>query len=124
MSITPQKYFDKASNHLREQGKQAFSKDFDQCLYLTSDGLKCVVGSFLPHGHEAQDAGGDVEDLALHYPELKGVAWPESDINLADQLQSIHDADKNWSEDGFNNNGERELENLANRKGLTYTKPI
>ena len=119
MSITPQEYFDKSVDHLRTQGKQAY--DGNSCLYLMPNGLKCVVGSFIPDGHDAQKFPNDFDDLMDEFPDLEGIAWPKDNPDIASILQSIHDSGRHWSDHGFTDSGERRLANLAEDMNLIYT---
>ena len=100
-----QEYFDKTIEHLASMPDQAIidNKDGEVCSYLTPEGLKCAVGCHIPDGHEAQYSTGSVFDLAGAYPDLAGLAWPNRyrGIDLAEALQSLHDAKYNWDDNGF-----------------------
>jgi len=63
----------------------------EQCEYLTDDGRKCVIGLFIPDGHEAQRSTGDVECILGTYPELSDY-MPSKSIRFLDSLQREHDS--------------------------------
>lgn len=106
--LTLQEYFDRAVKHLHSLPRQATNTSTGYCQYLTDDGLKCIVGAFIPDGHEAQSNKGGVLTLAEDHPDLAGIAWPDdtfgSGARMAFELQSdVHDEPNNWTRDGFNN---------------------
>jgi len=64
------------------------------CEYLNKDGKKCLVGLFIPDGHEAQKSGGSAHFIIENYPDLE---LPKlSTLNIENKsrwcsLQRIHD---------------------------------
>jgi hypothetical protein len=119
MTMTLQEYFDRAVKHLHSLPHRATNPDSHQCEYLTPDGLKCIVGAFIPDGHPAQFWKGGVTTLIDQFPDLAGVAWPDSDNgrSLAFDLQvEAHDPSSNWKADGFARPGV--LIRIANKYGL------
>lgn len=97
-----QEYFDKTLRHLVAQGKRAY-EDGQGCRYWTPEGLRCAVGCHIPDGHEAQFASGGIPCLRTRFPELAGVAWPNTEQGswLAAMLQQLHDSEDHWGESGF-----------------------
>lgn len=95
-----QELFDTIVTHLRKQGKQAKDANGD-CVYLTSDGLKCAVGCLIPDGHPALKAhmSNTVKRITMDYPDLP---WEEEDTFFLYRMQNVHDRwdPKHW-EDQF-----------------------
>ena len=80
-----------------EESKEIIRKNFKgkafdgfNCLYLTKDGKKCVIGCFLPDGHEAQQYDGDLEMLLEDYQEVYKYL-PDLDPSSLTSLQQAHD---------------------------------
>jgi len=123
-SITKQEFFTKAVEHMRKQGKQAICAE-GRCVYLTPDGLKCVIGSFIPDGHPAQVSTLSIGGLSEDHPDLKGIAWPAGRVGLklAQNMQLIHDCDSNWNDGGFGENGENRVKLIAEKYQLEYKAP-
>ncbi len=110
------------------------SADGDTCVYLnTSTKDRCIIGQFLPQGHDAEVFEGNVEDVILQYEDLIGIAIPyaHNGLEFANHLQAIHDDKDNWLvtvEDGYLVDhgfiGWKSLAALADRYGLEYTQPV
>lgn len=128
MTISMQEYFDITINHLSNQKYQSHSPLESTCVYLAPDGNKCAVGIHIPDGHEAQNAILTVTNLAFKYPDLAGIAWPDSEwgLRLARELQKLHDYSQyrvspNYG--GINHEGEKLARKIADNFNLTYTPP-
>jgi len=68
-------------------GRQAYQEG--TCRYLTESGNKCVIGCFIPDGHEGQNFVGSVDKLIAKYPDLAD-SMPLFFYFLG-HLQLIHD---------------------------------
>lgn len=125
-----QEYFDKTVNYIRGQEEWSFDIAYKGCVYLKEDESrnKCAVGLHIPDGHPAQRYLGLVIDLSNAYPDLAGIAWPDSDegLNLATHLQNLHDGIPNRITPGFGGlsaYGESAAMEIAETFNLTYTPP-
>lgn len=119
-------YFTAAVAALRNGQGRALDPDLCKCSYLTPDGRRCVVGTFIPDGHPGQACRGSVAGLLAEHPDLIGVAVPATPhgATIAANLQRIHDDPTNWVDDKFNHRGEDALKALAYRFGLAYSSPL
>jgi len=64
------------------------------CVYLNKDGKKCLVGLFIPDGHEAQKSNGSAHGLLENFPDLELPKLSNSDNKNKLRwcsLQKIHD---------------------------------
>ena len=91
------------------------------CVY---NGSKCAVG-ILMTDEEQEKFGyyeGDVEDLLYdmrkegHKSTLHSLSF-----YLLEDMQTLHDDEVNWSDEGFDAEGKAEM--IANKYNLVYTKP-
>lgn len=108
--LTAQQVFNRAVKRLRDGTGPAETPD-GFCMYLTPDNRKCVVGIFIPNGHEAQKHRGDVWSLLYDYPELQAIS---EHTDLLDQLQQLHDGDGAWLRNKLTKAAEDELVRIAN----------
>lgn len=60
------------------------------CEYLTEEGKKCLIGLFIPDGHEAQHDCGDVHSILNDYTDLLEL-MPSADLSKLKRLQEAHD---------------------------------
>lgn len=124
-----QDFFNKTREHLLKQNKRAFPTPEDlkqnrefkptQCVYRSSNGLKCAIGVHIPDGHGAQLSHLGVEEMLEVNPDLYEVfgvemteGGPDSeDIDFLEDLQILHDdtPPAGWDKD---------LKELAERWGL------
>jgi hypothetical protein len=124
-----QEAYDKAVDHLEKQGRQAVdigsrgnSGYEGGCVYLASNGDKCVVGAFIPDGHPGQKFIGSVVGLLNQFPDLRDIfkiKGEKSYIEFCEfwcGLQNIHDDLLNL--EGIN----RRLRSFALNRGLTPRK--
>lgn len=105
--MTLQEYFDKTVEHLAKQKDRAITADdlttfgFGyRCVFLNEKGMKCAVGVHIPDGHPAQVITEDLDTLAMKFPDLCGIAWPDHyhGLDLARMLQGAHDVSNNRSD--------------------------
>jgi hypothetical protein len=89
--LTDQDYFDKTVKHIIAQGDACKNKS-GSCVYRNGS-KSCAVGYWIPEGHPAESETGSVDSLVDTYPDLKGVAWPDTEhgVYLALELQRLHD---------------------------------
>ena len=81
---------ERAKQLIAEKFKGQAVDDEDKCQYLTDDGKRCVIGCFIPDGHEALKSGGGVQHILRRYRDL----WdymPTDDIVELRELQVLHD---------------------------------
>ena len=104
---TLQSYFDEAVRYLASMAEPCTVTDDGDiaCTYRTESGSACLVGHFVPNDHIVADEYQSfitvgVTDL-IRFPELAGVAWPTDNIELANDLQHVHDSTGYWSKRGF-----------------------
>jgi hypothetical protein len=97
--LTNKYYFDMTVAHIRNQG-EACMTDSGLCVYRSGE-RTCAIGYWIPKGHKspsgllAEDTIGGIHSLRNEFPELEGIAWPDTEhgISLAMDLQNLHDAD-------------------------------
>lgn len=121
MKAIMQKLFDRAANHLLNQGE--ISRDGEQCLYRGPDGLMCAVGCLIDddsYNETLEDCNvgddGVWEALVNSNPELSDLDERDTEVvqNMLQRLQSIHDQTdpEEWA---------KELQRTANRFGLSHS---
>jgi hypothetical protein len=104
-------------------GRRSLGENGKKCCYHSENGNKCAVGRFILHDKINQVVetcnGGDVDDLASHF----GLTISEDEhgfiksidniieekakghnIGFWNSLQSLHDTNSHWNEDGSINN--------------------
>lgn len=125
--LTEQFYYDTTVEYLRSPNSYALSGE-DKCLYLNEQGIKCAVGLWIPDGHEAQKSIHNSLAIAEKWPDLAGVAWPDTKrgLNLVALLQMLHDSPKcrTTAKGGLSEMGEREALAIAFQYNLIYTPPV
>ena len=112
-TLTDQQFFDDTIAFILQQERQAavpnpnYNPDGPDdplvdtenpvfCLYRSPHG-PCAIGRLIPDGHpalaEADEQGWQVGGILARFPNLAGVAWPDthSGVQLAAKLQSLHD---------------------------------
>lgn len=115
---TAQQVFDQVVDHLRKQGKQAYSYKNDSCNYrvvgLCGEILKCAAGCLI--GDDEYSPEMDNNDEGTSWAQLvdRGQV-PASHRELIRQLQNIHDGVITHWEKGF--------AEVALAYGLSYTPP-
>lgn len=139
--MTPQEIFDRAVERLRDGTGPAQSRN-GACMYLTSDGRKCVVGIFIPDGHPGQKAIWGVTRLLENHEDLRLMLGHASPMLL--RLQRIHDDGFSYDHDALDpvyikcwrkphlpeapwrltDDAEAALSHVAEKFGVTYTPPI
>ena len=126
--LTMQRYFTETVEYLRGQETKAAKGGV--CFYLTEDGNKCAIGRWIPDGHEGQGHGRGADSLAVTFPDLAGVAWPNcpTGVSLADHLQGLHDDQTRryrvgLTGGGLSPEGESRAELIARIFGLEYMAP-
>ena len=94
-----QRIFNKVTNHLLTQMKQAIS-DSHQCRYKTDDGFKCAVGCLISNeSYSTEFEEKDFEQVYSMSEEFAGImehlckvnSLSENDIDFFMSLQSLHD---------------------------------
>lgn len=85
METWKQEIIDKIDSDFKGQASEN-----QECRYLTSDGKKCVVGLFIPDGHEVQDSRADVVEIVQRFPDLLD-NFPTKDLDFWDNFQAQHD---------------------------------
>jgi hypothetical protein len=127
-TLTMQQYFTETVTYLRTQ--QRCVGDSGACTYLNASGNRCAVGYWLPDGHEALSRLGGIRMLADDYPDLAGVAWPDTErgVDLAYKLQDLHDDEGNRGRGrpnlGLSPLGERRARGIARRFGLAMEAAV
>jgi hypothetical protein len=118
-----QRFFTETLTYLRTQ-KQCVSES-GCCLYEDGAGNNCAIGYWIPAGHKALTIGAGVGYLSDKYPDLAGVAWPDTErgLELAKSLQPLHDNEVNRGPGGFglSKQGERQAAAIARVFGLETT---
>jgi hypothetical protein len=92
--LTNQEYFDKTVKHIIAQGDACMNNSGCDCVYR--NGTKsCAVGYWIPEGYVAENETGCIGALLYNFPELKGIAWPDTEdgYDIACSLQNLHDED-------------------------------
>ena len=129
---TLQEIFDFGLNHIRKQGV-ACVNELLKCRYRNAEGLSCIVGGFMTADNYDPEfdhgANTSVEDVA-HVPgfaqAMRGAGADISDKETRELLggmQSCHDNVPAGPVRGFLWGFNKNMENLAARKGLNYTPP-
>lgn len=97
--ITPQEFYNKTIAHLIEQGHRAVNSE-GLCAYRDSDGGRCAAGLHIPDRlyNKAEMEGHSIRRLYRIYLELVPY-FP--DLQLAYDLQVLHDCEGSWDEEGF-----------------------
>lgn len=94
-----QEIFDRVSNHLLTQKKQALSED-GKCAYRSNNGLKCAVGCLIPDElYDSNLENNMVSDIKTTLEKSLGVEeLGDKDLEFLDVLQFIHDCEfpDNW----------------------------
>ena len=127
--LTFQRYFTETLDYIRSTQRSALPVDDPSgpalCLYRNREGLRCAVGHWIPDGHQAFMATGDAEALANRWPELEGIAWPANGVDLALDLQRLHDDrhGRGPGDFGLNSAGEDHAQRIAAQYGLIYHPP-
>jgi hypothetical protein len=128
MGISEQEMLDEVATNLRLKTKRA-TKDGGNCVFQAPSGDRCAIGDLMPDDHPALGESWNADQLAREYPELVGVAIPDTPngVPLALSLQSVHDDFRNWAitEDGapLGFAGEPGLMRVATEYGLSYPPP-
>lgn len=91
-----------------------------KCCYLNSEnGNKCAVGRCLSdedieivHAREVEGWLSSIWDIwnMITTPKIKSLP-----MSFWNNLQSFHDCDHHWNEDGISENGLREYEDIKNK---------
>lgn len=112
--MTPQEIFNYSVRHMRKQGVKAMS--YEQCQYLTDQGLSCAIGCFIKDDpelcHELDDCeNGAIDDV---FDEFKDQLpdWMGNNLPLLVSLQSLHDFYLDTSD------FEKGVSKAANKHGL------
>lgn len=127
LRLTNQQYFVKTVDYLRNQTHRSFDFARDGCTYLANDGNKCAIGHWIPDGHRAQESVYFLSEVAKRFPDLVGVAWPNTlrGLSLATALQRLHDGEnfRKAFSGGLSLRGEAEAKQIARKFGLVYHDP-
>lgn len=96
---TLQAFYDKTIKHLIKQGKRSVDEN-ENCLYRGPAGLRCAAGIHIPNTlYNCNMEHTNIKDLVTHdYPDLQG-RFPS--LDLAAELQMLHDSPGNWDDEGF-----------------------
>lgn len=99
-----QAIFNKAANHMLEQGCKAYHDDDDNlCAYENSKGLMCAMGPFIPEGHPAKWTRMGIDSVIISYPELNDIFgcgvdmdgdFDQKDLAFLVGIQNIHDGER------------------------------
>lgn len=88
---------------------RAVAGNNESCMYITPDGRKCAVG-------RCMIAPSDVWTCTVHgIPNLDGHLLEEyrgHPIEFWEQLQALHDGEKNWDAEGLSVHGQTYVETL------------
>lgn len=71
-----------------QQGKPAFSKEMDMCMYCTSDGSKCAVGQLIPEDKYNSIIEGRPALVVLEMLDIGTI----HERSLLSDLQHCHDS--------------------------------
>lgn len=123
-----QDYFDKTVTHLLSMKERAIidaGTADEACCYLTSDGgLSCAVGIHIPTKVYDREMEEFSIDELQSWKGYEGVIVPlgEMGLELACDLQGIHDKPENWnqSEAGMNMTGSAAFKKVAERFNLDW----
>ena len=99
--MTNQEFYDKTVRHLVDQQVQAW-KEGDGCVYRLDHApdkpLMCAAGCHIPdHLYRPDMEGNNITNVVKDEPKLKPF-FP--DLDLAQQLQMVHDKDSSWKQRG------------------------
>lgn len=118
--MTDQEAFDKMVNHLATLRDRSTTSG-GLCVY---NGSKCAVGALFTDYEQDKfgDTDGDVRDLFEIMHEV-GHDTPlfNLDRDMLMGMQSLHDDEYNWDEDGFN--GWLDVKSIASRLNLIFNDP-
>ena len=115
--MTNQEAFDKMMEHLRSLKERSFDESQNVCVYK---GSKCAVGAIMTD-EELKEYGGYEGGVLDLLGSMKKSNLHDINIALLSDMQYLHDDEDNWSDEGFDE--ENKAKYIANRHGLTYTKP-
>jgi hypothetical protein len=119
-TLTMQRFFTETVDYLRTQTRCV--NDAGGCVYEDGAGNHCAIGYWIPAGHKALTSTEAVGDLSANYPDLAGVAWPDTGhgLDLARNLQQLHDRSelRGFGCRGLSRKGELEAVTIAARFGL------
>lgn len=115
-----QRFFDLGVEHIRKQGKPAFSSG--NCLYTTSDGLHCIAyPGLVDLGIEPANL---IEDSsAIFNLEKAGIKLAQTEDLFLEEFQTAHDTCA-YRGGNFMLSLEEKLAKLAQKYSLTYTPPV
>lgn len=86
-----QEVFDKVTSHLLTQNKPSEDEDKENCLYRSSEGLKCAIGCLIPDElYTPKLEGITVDHLPENILNFIGIESKE-DLHFMKSLQVIHD---------------------------------
>ena len=114
--MTNQEAFDKMMEHLRSLKERSLNAD-GFCAY---NGSKCAVGALMTD-EELKEYGGYEGGVLDLLGSMKKSNLHDINIALLFEMQDLHDRETSWYAQGFI--AEKEAKRIANRHGLTYTKP-
>lgn len=114
-AMTAQQVFDAVVRHVAGMPRRAYDERRECCVYRTADGLSCAVGGLIteeeanavhPTPVESEDPIRDRRIATIGTSVLgllKRNMLPQRlmpHVDLLSDLQSIHDASHNWTDDG------------------------
>lgn len=91
------------------------------CLYnppsYKTESIGCAIGMYLKTGVAKKlDNSGSIVTI-FYLPKKKALLpiWmQELDVEFLQDIQQLHDADKNWTKNGLSNNGKRSVNKIRN----------
>ena len=89
--LTEQELFNKVFTHLLTQKEQSMDSK-GLCLYRGPKGLKCAIGVLIPD-NEYKKTVESLSVIDLNHEVQLACGLDESNIDLAQELQAIHDGD-------------------------------
>lgn len=91
--VSNQALFDLAARHLFTQAQPALDKNTGLFRYRDAEGRTCAIGSRIPDSEYSEG----LEKYRIQNVELRrAAAIPETQIELAKELQYVHDCLENW----------------------------
>ena len=107
-----QEAFEIITAHLRKQKTQAVNLQ-GKCIYLNSSGAMCAVGCLIQGIELTPDQNqSSVRDLYIDNLAVQAL-FKEVDLDLLEEMQSLHDNAGYYDRTGFTVSGETKLNQIA-----------
>ena len=120
---TTQEAFDRAYQHMVNQGKQSVTANPNsvRCCYDGPADTQCAIGCLISNADDRKML--DKLGLGLRALIHKEILATKLPVEFLKSLQNVHDSDLNWDDDGFGAYGHVSMDNLARKWGFVYTQP-